>query len=127
MPTSPAQCEAAGAAAAIRTAPVTAAAVLPVWFCKALAIGDGLRCRAAAGRLAAACFDLRCLADLLDKARPPVGRSRCARWSPAAPAVTAIGGVRAPCKSAAGNTDWLAARTVGCWSPRCIPEGLSQA
>src|SRR5262245_31218875 len=88
-PRSPAQCEAAGAAAAMRTAPVTAAAVLPGCFCSALAIADGLRCRAVAGSLAAARFDLRCLADLLDTARPPVGRNSCARWSPATPAVVA--------------------------------------
>src|SRR5262245_61871085 len=71
-PRSPAQCDAAGAAAAMKMAPVIAAAVLPGWFCSALAIADGLRCRApagslaAAGCLAAARFDLRCLADLLD-------------------------------------------------------------
>lgn len=69
---------AAGAAAAIRTAPVTAAAVLVGWFCSAVAIGDAFLCRADLAGRADVRFCFRCLADLLDTAEPSVGRSGCA-------------------------------------------------
>ncbi len=77
-PNDPDQWAAAGAAAAIMTAPVTAAAVLVGWFCSAVTIGDGFRCRADLAGRADVRFCFRCLADLLDKAEPSVGRSGCA-------------------------------------------------
>src|SRR5258708_2420082 len=110
------------------TAPVTAAAVLAGWVCSALATGDGLRCRAPAGVLAAARFDLRSLADLFDTAGLRTGRTAALSGRPQhRPVVTAISALRAPCEMAGGIPRSRASRTVGCRSLGCTIERLSKA